>query len=68
LRGGETVAAARLVGRQPVIVTVRRDSEAALIDTDWRCRYNEMIGAVRSIQPSDDRADLEIMVEFGVAP
>ena len=68
LRGGETVAAARLSGRQPVIVTVRRDSETLLIETDWRCRYDGMVGAVRSIQPSDDRADLEIMVEFGVAP
>jgi SPP1 family predicted phage head-tail adaptor len=34
--GGETVEAARLEGRQPVIVRVRYSPDTKLIRTDWR--------------------------------
>lgn len=36
LKGGETVQAARMAGRQPVIITVRRDSLTKTIDNAWR--------------------------------
>jgi head-tail adaptor len=69
LRGGETVQAARLEGRQPVVVTIRTSGLARTITTDWRMRdvrsgdtYN-----IRSIVPCDDRAWIEITAEKGVA-
>lgn len=69
LRGGETVQASRLEGRQPVVVTIRTSPLARTITPDWRMRdvrrgetYN-----IRSIVSSDDRAWLELTCEKGVA-
>ena len=69
LRGGEAVIAARLEGRQPVVVLVRSDSETRLVDTDWQMRdvRTSKVYAVKSIIPSDDRQWLHITVESGVA-
>ncbi len=70
LRGGEAVQAARLTGRQPVVVTVRASSQVAAIDASWRMRdarsgdiFNVRSGPI----PSDDRRWLEFTVESGVA-
>ncbi|MCD1620744.1 head-tail adaptor protein [Salipiger manganoxidans] len=69
LRGGESVQAARLDGKQPVVVTIRRSSVADSITTDWvmrdvrgGTRYN-----VRAVVPTVDRQWLEITAESGVA-
>lgn len=69
LRGGETVQAARLAGRQPVVAVVRRNEATALIQTDWLMRdvrsgvaYN-----IRAIPPTEDRRYFEITAESGVA-
>ena len=35
-QGGEAVNAARLAGRQPVTIRVRRSADTALIRTDWK--------------------------------
>ena len=68
-RGGETVQAARLTGKQPVVVTVRRSSQTASLTTDDKMRdartgtkYN-----IRSVVPTDDRQFIEITAESGVA-
>ncbi len=69
LRGGETVQAARLTGKQPVVVTVRRSSQTAALTTDDGMRdartgtkYN-----IRSVVTTDDRQFMEITAESGVA-
>lgn len=69
LRGGETVQARRLEGKQPVVVTIRQSALARTITTAWRMRdvrrgdiYN-----VRAIVPTQDRAYLEVTCEKGVA-
>jgi SPP1 family predicted phage head-tail adaptor len=69
LRGGETVQAARLEGRQPVVVTIRQSALSGVVTTDWRMRdlrraktYN-----IRGIVPTDDRMFLELTCETGVA-
>ena len=69
LRGGETVQARRLEGRQPVVVTIRQSALARTITSNWRMRdlrrghvYN-----IRSIVPSDDRRWFELTCEKGVA-
>jgi hypothetical protein len=80
LRGGENVQAARLQGRQPVVVTVYANPETRQITTDWRCRdlRRERVDAdtgqlvaggynIRAIVETSDRRFLEITAETGVA-
>lgn len=69
LRGGEAVIAARLSGRQPVVVRVRSCAAAAEIRTDWRIRdlHRGLEFAIKSGPvPSDDRAWLDFTAETGV--
>lgn len=69
LRGSEAVQAARLEGRQPAILTVRRSSQSEQIGTDWRAT-DTRTGAVfniRSFEPSEDHASIDMLVEAGVA-
>lgn len=69
LRGGETVQAARLQGKQPVVVTVRRSSISMQIDTDTIMR-DARTGAVyniRAVVQTEDRQFIEITAESGVA-
>jgi hypothetical protein len=70
LRGGETVIAGRLEGRQPIVVRVRADSSTRRIQPDWRMRdlrngswqgasgeplyWAGPVYAVRSVAPVDD--------------
>lgn len=70
LRGGETVQASRLQGRQPVVVTVRSSSETRAITPGWRmldARSGEAYNVRSGPVPSDDRRYLEFTVESGVA-
>ena len=70
LRGGETVMAARLSGRQPAILRVRATVETREITTDWRLVNSENeveIWNVRSVEPSEDRAFIDLLCERGVA-
>jgi SPP1 family predicted phage head-tail adaptor len=69
LRGGETVQAARLEGRQPVVVTIRQSSLSRSINPEWRmvdARRGDIYN-IRSIVPSDNRLYLELTCEKGVA-
>lgn len=69
LRGGETVLASRLEGRQPTVIRVRASSAARAITTDWRAvdvRTGETFN-IRSIVETQDRAWLDITAESGVA-
>jgi len=69
LRGGENVMASRLEGRSPAILTIRANSQARRITSDWRARdiRTEEIWNVRSISPSERRDFLDLLVEKGVA-
>lgn len=69
LRGGETVQAARLRGRQPVIITVRASSNSRQVQTEWRIRdtRTDTLYNIRGITPTEDRKFLEILAESGVA-
>lgn len=70
LRGGEAVQAARLDGRQPVVMTIRRSSIADTITSDWKVR-DARRGTVYNISappvPTDDRMWLEITATSGIA-
>ena len=68
LRGGETVQAARLTGKQPVVVTVRRSSQTAALTTDDKMK-DARTGTeyqIRAVVPSEDRQFIEITAESGV--
>jgi SPP1 family predicted phage head-tail adaptor len=70
LRGGETVQAARLQGRQPIVAKVHSSAMARSVETDWRMRdlRSGVIYAIHSIVPSDNRAHLELTCESGAQP
>jgi head-tail adaptor len=67
LRGGETVIAGRLEGRQPVVVRVRSSSNTREIAPDWRMRdlRTGKEYAVRSVIPTQDRLFIDVAVESG---
>lgn len=70
LRGSEAVQAARLEGRQPVVVTVRDNPASRQVTNSWRMR-DLQTGTAYAIKsgpvPTDDRGYLEFTVESGVA-
>lgn len=67
LRGGETVIASRLEGRQPVIVTVRSDPDTDLIDPEMRATINGRAYNIREMpRLTEDRLYLEFLAEAGV--
>lgn len=68
-RGSEDVIAARLEGKQPVLVRVRASAETRQIRPDWRMRdiHNDVAYAIRAIAPTPDRSGFLIQVESGVA-
>jgi SPP1 family predicted phage head-tail adaptor len=70
LRGGEIIQAARLAGKQPILVTVRQSSDTVRITPDWRTRdvRTGVIYNIRSkVDPRGDRADFDMECEAGVA-
>lgn len=82
LRGSEVVMAARLEGKQPIVVRVRATSATKAIDHDWQMRdlrngqwtgtapnqvWNGPTFAVRSVIPTEDGRFIDITVERGVA-
>ena len=68
LRGSETVMAARLQARQPVLVTIRRDSETATITPEWRLVIDGRSYNIREhLRPTDNLGHFEFLCEGGVA-
>ncbi|RVI95672.1 head-tail adaptor protein [Sinorhizobium medicae] len=69
LRGTEAVMAGRLAGKQTIAITIRWQPEVATLDTTWRAvngrtgdEYN-----IRSIEPDERKAFVNLLVEKGVA-
>lgn len=78
LRGGESIIASRLEGRQPAILTIRNHAAAREITNDWRAvdvfGGNDEFGVPKvafnireNPKLTDDRLFLEMLVESGVA-
>ena len=66
LRGGETVQAARLEGRQVLVVTVRATALTRRIRPDWRlrdARDGRVFEITAPIVLTDDRSMVEITCE-----
>ncbi|WP_342643449.1 head-tail adaptor protein [Rhodoligotrophos ferricapiens] len=70
LRGTESVMAARLEGREPVIITVRRSSQTEQITPDWRAvdaRNPDRIFNIRGVSPDEKHTVFDILADGGVA-
>lgn len=69
LRGGEDVLAARLEGRQPIILRIRRSSDTEQITTDWRATdtRRSKVYNIRTVSETPDRQWIDLLVESGVA-
>ena len=68
-RGGESIQAARLAGKQPVLITVRSSSNTRTVKTEWRVRdvRKDVVYNIRSIANSDERdVFLDMECEAGV--
>lgn len=69
-RGAETVQAARLAGKEPVVITVRSCSDTRAVTTDWRVRdiRKGSIYNIRSIvNPDEKNAYLDMECDRDVA-
>lgn len=69
LRGGESVQAARLSGKQPYLVTIRYCAEAAQVTTDWSAAdvRTGVIYNILTAVPRPKRDYIDMMVQAGVA-
>jgi len=69
LRGSEPVIAQRLEGVQPVVITVRKSSRTALIETGWRARdvRSGVAYDITGVSPAraDPLAGLDILASSG---
>jgi len=70
LRGGESVMASRLTGKQPVVVTIRASQLAKSITTGYRMR-DRRTGEIYNVRAAhlmqDSRQWIEVLCESGVA-
>lgn len=69
LRGSETVIAARLEGRQPILVGLRDCADVRRIRPDWRMRdvRRGVPYSIRSIAPRAGGGYYDLLVETNVA-
>ena len=72
--GTEAVEAARLAGRQPVILTVRRSADTRMVTTDWKAteldsgtEFNIRTAIDPMIGDSQHGHWIEMIAESGVA-
>lgn len=72
--GGETVQAARLAGRQPVVITVRASPDTRTIRTDWKATdttsgtaYNVRTVADPHLGDVEHGKWIEMFAESGIA-
>lgn len=72
--GGETVDAARLSGRQPVVIRVRASTDTRRVRTDWKAtditsasEYNIRAVADPDLGTAEHGKWLELFAETGVA-
>lgn len=69
-RGAETIQAARLAGKQPVVITVRSSSNTRQVTTEWRAvdTRKDTVYNIRSIvNPDEKNAFLDMECDSGVA-
>lgn len=69
-RGAETIQAARLAGREPVVITIRYSSQTAQIRTEWRAydvRAQKYYNIRSIVNPDEHKQYLDLECDAGVA-
>lgn len=70
LKGSESVIASRLEARSPVVIAIRNSANARAITHEWRA-VDVRTGAIYQIKerprPTEDRSQMEMLAEAGVA-
>lgn len=66
LKGSETVIAARLGGKQPVMIAVRWTPDLAAMTTAWRARHSDTLREydIKSVAADEAREFVEILAEY----
>jgi SPP1 family predicted phage head-tail adaptor len=69
LIGNETIVAQRLTGVQPVVISVRHNSQTVQIQTSWRVTEMESkkVFNVRSVTYDEKRAFIDLLCTHGGA-
>lgn len=69
LRGGEGVQAARLEGRQPMIIKVRKNPRTATVTTAWRLidTKSDVSYNIRAISEAENPQYFDVLAESGSA-
>ena len=68
LRGTETVMAARMDSKRPVLLTLRKSPDSEQVHSGWKATINGDAYNIREEpRPTDDRLYLEFIAEGGVA-
>ena len=69
LRGGEAVQAARLEGRQPMIIEVRKNARSKLVSAAWRLvdTRSDVSYNIRAVSEAENPQFIDILAESGVA-
>lgn len=67
LRGSEPVIAQRLVGVQPVVITLLSSTESRRITTAWRARHvrSGTVYQIRAVTPDEKRREIDLLCEAG---
>ncbi|PKA40449.1 head-tail adaptor protein [Rhizobium sullae] len=69
LRGGETIIAARLENRHPVVIRVRASTKTRSVTADWKLtdKRTGVEYAIRDVTHDVERAYIDFLCESGVA-
>ncbi|RVN04653.1 phage head closure protein [Sinorhizobium meliloti] len=69
LRGGETVMAARLTNKHPVVVRLRTSTAARQVTADWKLtdKRTGVEYAIKDVTHDVDRLYIDLLCERGVA-
>lgn len=69
LVGSEPVIAQRLLGVQPVVITVRSSTNTRLVDPSWRIRdaNSGVVYQIKACTPDAKRMWIDILASAGVA-
>ncbi|PDT79959.1 head-tail adaptor protein [Sinorhizobium sp. BJ1] len=69
LRGGETVMAARLTNRHPVVIRIRTSTAARPVTAEWKLvdKRSLVEYAIKDVTHDVDRKYIDLLCERGVA-
>lgn len=61
LKGSEPALQERLVGRQPIGITILRSHAADAIDSAWRAVWSGQVFNIQTVVPAEDQSEILIL-------